>query len=780
MKHQHTIIIKTLLLAVGIIKKSLPAIGVAALFSCSSTKSVPEGDQLYVGLKPIDYQNYDKCDHFYDTQEEVEAALATAPNGAFFGSSYHRTLPYRLWIWNAFAESDGAVGKWIAKTFGKAPVLMSWVNPELRASVAKSVLQKHGYFGSSVDYKVIDQKNPKTAKIAYTVRMNTLSTIDTIEYANFPDVADSLIRATTDKSLLHVGDPFDVANLDAERSRLTNLFRNNGYYYYQSPYSTYLADTLAAPGKVRLRLQMADDIPEAAKHKWYIGKLNVNIMKTFMEQLKDSFVYRHLSIRFNGKRPKIRARLLLSQLRLFPKQMYSYDAYLESADRLTNSGQYSSVQFAFTPRDTTALCDTLDMSVSCVLNKPYESYIETNYSNKINGRTGPEVVLGLKKLNAFRGGEVVDLNVHGSYEWQTKGTAKGKSGNFNSYEYGADLSVTFPRLIAPFLKRRRYQTTPSTTAKASLNVLNRPNYFKMHTASGEWTYRWQTTETKKHEFSPLTLKYQHLTYTTHSFDSIMNANPYLLATMQDMFIPKMSYTFTYNSPKTLRNPIYWSITASEAGNILSLGYMAAGKKWSNEGKQLFKNAYAQFAKLETDFTKTWRIGLKSQLVGHVNAGVIYSFGNTKQTPYSEQFYVGGANSVRAFAARSIGPGGYYTDVPRMSYLDQTGDMKLQGNLEYRFNIFGNLYGATFLDAGNVWEVRNDGYRNGAKFQLKNLLDEMAVGTGIGVRYDMEFLVIRVDWGVGVHLPYDTGKSGYYNIPKFKDGQSIHLAVGYPF
>ena len=136
--------------------------------------------------------------------------------------------------------------------------------------------------------------------------------------------------------------------------------------------------------------------------------------------------------------------------------------------------------------------------------------------------------------------------------------------------------------------------------------------------------------------------------------------------------------------------------------------------------------------------------------------------------------------MRAFAARSIGPGHYYTDVARLSYLDQTGDMKIQANLEYRFNIFGNLYGATFLDAGNVWGVRNDGYRTGAKFKFKNILDEMAVGTGIGVRYDLEFLVLRLDWGVGIHLPYDTTRSGYYNIPKFKDGQSIHLAVGYPF
>lgn len=745
--------------------------------ACSTTSSVPEGDQLYVGLKQIEYDDCEKSDHYYSTQEEVEAALATAPNGAFFGSSYHRTIPYKLWIWNAFQNSEGKLGKWIAKTFGNAPVLMSWVNPQLRASVAQSVLRNHGYLGGTVGFEVETQKNPKKAKILYKVAMNQLSLIDTVEYANFPAVADSLILATRDQALIGPGKPFNVATLDAERSRLSALFRNNGYYYFQPAYASYLADTLAHQGRVKLRLQLADNIPERARHKWYIGNLKVNIQKQLMEQLKDSFNYRRLTLAYNGKRPPIRARLLLRHLRLFPRQQYSQDAYLESAERLGSAGQYSSVQFAFTPRDTTAQCDTLDMTVSCVLNKPYEFYVETNYSNKINGRTGPELVLGLKKLNAFKGGEVVDLRLHGAYEWQTGGK-NGK--DYNSYEYGADLSVSFPRMIFPFLKPYRYHVTPTTTARASANVINRPGYFKMHTASGNWTYKWQPTETKKFEVTPLTLKYQHLTYTTHTFDSIMNANPYLLATMQDMLIPKMQFSYTYNSPKKYRNPIYWNLTLSESGNVLSLGYLAAGKKWNAKGKELFKNAYAQFLKLETDFTKTWSIGLKSQLVGHVNAGIVYSYGNAASTPYSEQFYVGGANSIRAFPVRSVGPGRYYTDQARLSYLDQTGDMKFLANLEYRFNLFGDLYGAAFLDAGNVWGVRDDGYRKGAQFKMKNLLKEMAVGTGIGVRYDLQFLILRIDWGVGIHMPYDTGRSGYYNIRKFKDGQSLHLAVGYPF
>ena len=764
---------------------ALLMIGILLLASCSTTKNLREGDQLFIGLTKIEYNNADEddknTDHYVTAKEEVEASLATAPNGALFGSSYYRTpFPYGLWIWNAFSGSKNKIAQWITKTFGKAPVLMRQVNPELRASVAQSVLHNHGYLNGKVSYKVVPQKNPKKAKIGYTVDFGPLYTIDSLEYLGFPSEADSLIRKTMDEALIGKGSPLDASAMDAERNRLSKIFRNNGYYFYQPGFASYLADTTAVPGKAQLRLQMADNLPGIALRKWYIGRINIDIRKQFMEQLTDSFSHRYFTVRFKGKRPPIRPRIILADLKLRPRQLFSYDKYTESLNKINGSGQFSSVEFNFTPRDTTGLCDTLDINLSCTFGKPYDFYIETNYKNKINGRHGPELVVGFVKRNAFRGGEKLDINLHGSYEWEQGGNVNGASGNMNSYEYGADASIEFPRLIVPFLKRRRYFTTPSTYAKVSMNVLNRPDYFKMHTFSAEWTYTWQRSIKWRHEFSPLTLQYQKLNRTTAKFDSILYENPYLQTSMQNVFIPKMHYTLTYSSAAHSRNPLVWETTITEAGNILTLGYMAAGNKWSDTDKELFKNPYAQFLKLETDISKTWAVGEKSHLVAHANAGIIYSYGNSRTAPYSEQFYVGGANSIRAFAVRSIGPGSYTTDVSRLSYLDQTGDIKLQLNLEYRFNLFGGLYGAAFIDAGNVWALRDDGYRHGSQFKLKNALKEMALGTGVGIRYDLDFLVLRLDWGVGLHVPYETGKSGFYNIPKFKDGQALHLAVGYPF
>lgn len=754
-------------------------IAVATCFTaCSSTSGVPDDDQLFIGLKKIAYNNYEKNDHFISIQEEVEAALATTPNGALFGSSYYRTpFPYRLWIWNAFNKSESPLGKWITKSFGKRPVLMSWVNPTLRAQVAQQMLRAHGYFGANVSYEIVGQKNPKEAKIAYDVNLGHLYTIDSLSYRNYSPEAMSLIETDSANAAIHNGDPFDVSTLDSERNRISTLLRNHGYFYYQSGYATYLADTISAPGKALLHFQLADSLSPKILRPWYIGKTEIQLRKKFTDELTDSIRRRSLTVKYQGKKSPIRPRVILRDMKIRPRQLYSYENHMETVNKLTSTGLFSMVDLNFTPRDTSALCDTLDLTLNCIFDKPYDIYVETSLVGKSSGRLGPGLTVGFVKRNAFRGGEKLEINLKGSYEWQTGHRADGTSSKINSYEYGADASLELPRLLLPFFRHTRWYTTPSTVIKVSSDVINRSQFFKRHIVSGELTYKFQPTATSVHQYSPLILQYEYMQKKTEAFNEVLQENPYLLMSMADQFVPKMTYTYTYSSPSNYQNPIYWQTSVSEASNILSLGYMAAGKKWGTKGKQMFKNPYAQFVKIESDLRKTWKIASHSQLVGHVSAGVIWAYGNSTDAPYSEQFYIGGANSIRAFNIRSVGPGAYYTSNNKSSYMDQTGDIKLQLNLEYRPRIFGNLYGALFLDAGNVWAMHDDGYRANSKLQLKNLLKETALGTGVGIRYDLEFFVLRLDWGIGLHLPY---KSGFYNFSSFKDSQSLHFAIGYPF
>ncbi len=783
-------------------QNSILCLCVLLLASCSMTKNIPEDDQLFIGLEKIVYENYEKNDNFITTQEEVEAALATAPNGSLLGSSYYRVpFSFGVSVWNHYADKSGGFAKWMTKSFGKQPVLMSWVNPELRAQVAKNVLRNNGYFSAYVGYENIPQKNPKTAKVKYTVSPGPLNYLDSIGYFGFPYEADSLIKSSLPEARIHKGDPFVVANLEAERNRINTMLRNNGYFYYQPDYASYLADTFAVDGKSQLRFQLAKDVPVAATHKWYIGRVNINMRKTFMEQPTDSFRGRFFTIRFSGKKPPIRPRVLMADLKLRPRQAYSYSNYVESINKINAMGLFSMTEFKFTPRDSTITCDTLDLTLNCTFDKPWDFYIETNFNARTIGRMGPELRMGVTRRNAFRGGEKIDVNVHGSYEWSTS-----KGSNMNNYEYGADASIEFPRIIAPFfggnrirrdkngriIRRRLFYSTPSTIAKASTNIIYRPGFYKMHVVAGEWTYRWKTSSQSSHEFSPLTVKYQFMNSRTEAFDSVMLKNPYLKVTMQDYFIPSMRYTYTYTSPSNLLHPIRWETTIAESGNVTSLGMMIADKKWNDKDKKLFKNPYSQFLKIETDFTKTWTINSSSKLVGHINAGLIYAFGNSDWLPNTEMFYVGGANSIRAFPVRGLGPGRFpgYGD-KAISYLMQNGDIKFVCNLEYRRQLFGNLHAALFLDAGNIWNFHEEisasetatGYSmNGheTKLRFKNFFRDLALGTGIGLRYDLDFLVLRLDWGIGLHVPYDTGKSGYFNLHNFKDCQTLHFAIGYPF
>ncbi len=198
-----------------------------------------------------------------------------------------------------------------------------------------------------------------------------------------------------------------------------------------------------------------------------------------------------------------------------------------------------------------------------------------------------------------------------------------------------------------------------------------------------------------------------------------------------------------------------------------------------EGRKLVGIITNRDLKFETDFTKTWKTSDHSQLVAHLSAGYSWAYGNSDLMPYTESFWVGGANSIRAFTVRSIGPGKFHSADKRWRFIEEVGDIKLQLNLEYRPRLFGNLYGALFIDAGNVWNTK-DGQGIDGGFESSQFLNQMALGTGVGLRYDLGFFIVRLDWGIGIHAPYDTGKSGYYNIPSFSDGQSLHFAIGYPF
>ena len=771
------------------IKIYITILAATLLASCSTTRNLPEGETLYTGINHItfiDGKQHASTPIGQEAISEITAALDCPPNASIAGSSKYRSIPVGLWIYNNFINSKGKIGQWIFKTFATTPVLLSNVNPTLRAQIADNRLQNYGYFNGKVHEEIIhNKKNPKKAKVNYTITLGEPYTYDSIEYRNFSTRADSLIKATKNSRMLKIGEQFSVPNLTGERNRLNTLLRNNGYYYYQSSYIDYLADTINHPGHISLRIEPRKGLPTYIRKPKYMGKTTLKITKSDNSKYNekpDTTTLRSLTYIYNGPKAPVRAGAILRNVQLRPGKLYSQEKQSLTLQQLSQLNIFSSLNFTFTPRNGNTANDTLDMTITAQLDKPYDFTFELNATSKSNSQIGPGSKITLSRNNLFRGGETLKLSLFGSYEWQTDENVRGRESVINSWEIGSNISLTFPRLFFPLIHRRHLRFPSSTSFSIYGNQLNRSGFFKMVHVGGQASYTLKPKHTTTHTITPFRLTYDMLQRTTAKFDSIISDNRSIANSFRDQFIPAMQYTVTYDNAQTShRNKTWWENSVTSSGNITSLAFRAFGKKWNEKDKNIFGNPYAQFMKITTELRNLFRINSNNHIATRLMAGIITSYGNSTTAPYSEQFYIGGANSLRAFTVRSLGPGSYHPDEStRYSYLDETGTLKLEANLEYRTKLFGNLQGALFIDAGNIWLIKKDENRPGGQITLKNLADQIALNTGFGIRYDLEFLVLRLDVGIALHYPYDTGKSGYYNIPSFDKGYAWHFAIGYPF
>lgn len=757
------------------------------LTACSTTRLVPDDELLYTGIKKIEFVGADKyavTPTGETAMEEVTYALDCAPNGAILGSSKWRGLPIGLWWYNAFHNSKSMIGKWFFNTFATDPVLISEVNPKLRAEVATEILKYYGYFNGKVTEETLpDKKNPKKAKVRYTVTLNEPYKYDSIEYCNFPAEADSIIRSTMHQSLVKKGEQFNAAAMEEERTILNGLFRNNGYYYFQPGYIRYLADSIGKDKKIDIRIQPEANLPARISKRWKFGNIKMRVTKNISVGQRntdnDTIGNRFFQYVYNGKKPPVKAGALLRNIQIRPGELYSYEKQQNAFKRLSQMNIFSNINFSLTPRGES---DTLDVNITTQLDKPYDFTFELNATSKSNNQIGPGSKISLARKNVFRGGETLKFTLNGSYEWQTDRNVKGRASVINSWEVGADVSLNFPRLFFPIIHRKHLRVPSTTSFRLHADLMNRSGFFRMIRAGGDATYKIFSHSTTTHTVIPFRLSYDMLISTTEKFDSIAKNNRSIAHSFRNQFIPAMQYTYTYDNTNTRhRNKTWIEASVTSAGNITSLLFYAAGKSFNQKDKNIFGNPYAQFIKGTCEMRQLWKIDNNQHIATRILAGAIYSYGNSEYAPYSEQFYIGGANSLRAFTIRSIGPGSFRPDTEsRYSYLDETGTLKLEMNIEYRFRIISDLHGALFVDAGNIWLMKEDPERPGGEIRADTFAEQIALNTGFGVRYDLDFLVLRLDFGLGLHAPYDTGRKGYFNLSPFRDGFAWHFAIGYPF
>ena len=668
------------------------------------------------------------------------------------------------------------------------------MNPDIRVKVATNLLHDYGYFNGKVTQQtIVNPKDSLKARVEYTVEMRDPYFIDTVYYGRFTPQTLRIMERGRRRSLLTPGEQFNVSDLDEERNRISTLLRNLGYFYFRPDYMTYQADTTLVPGgHVSLRLIPVPGLPAAAQRPYYVGNKTVYLIGKNGEQPNDSMDYRGMKIHYYKKmqvRPNMLYRWLNYQAyvkndslrKLQRSRLYSQYRQQRVQEKLAQLGIFRYMDIQYTPRDTTAACDTLDVNLQATFDKPLDAELELNVTTKSNDQTGPGASFSVTRNNVFGGGETWNVKLKGAYEWQTGG-GKGSS-LLNSWEMGASTSLMFPRVVFPRFGGREYDFPASTTFKLYADQMNRAKYYKLLSFGGNATYDFQPTPTNRHSLTPFRLTFNVLQHRTAAFEEVAEKNKALLLSLQDQFVPAMEYTYTYDnsSVRSVRNPVWWQTTFTSAGNITSGIYRIFGQPFSEKNKKLLGAPFAQFLKLNTDYRYLWKLDRNNAIAARIAGGVLWTYGNSTVAPYNEQFYVGGANSIRAFTVRSIGPGGYHPEKSEFSYLDQTGDIRLEANIEYRFRIYKDLHGAVFLDAGNVWLMRYDPERPDAQLRLKTFPKQVALGTGAGLRYDLDFLIFRLDCGVPLHDPYDTGKSGYYNVRgAFWKQLGLHFAIGYPF
>ncbi|MDR0698099.1 MAG: BamA/TamA family outer membrane protein [Tannerella sp.] len=774
---------------------------ITAVTSCSTTKNLPSGGILYTGIAAIDITDKDSIKVDDDLLVVIENAFAYPPNNALLGSSSTRIpIPVGLWIYNANVNKKGQFHRWIVKKLAAKPVLISVVKPETRALIVRNILRDNGYFKSMVDYEIIpNKKDSLKAKIRYSVTLNEPYMIDSIEWRRMQHRGDTLLRLNETERFVNAGDLFSTDKLEAERQRIAAIMQNNGYYYFRPEYITYQADSTLSPQKIRLLAGLKRDAPRAVLRPWKIGDVSVRLRGYDNEPPTDSIYYKDLLIYYERKL-RVRPDIMYNQLKFGKGELYSLAKQKATQTAINSLDIFRFTEFRYTPKNTLPTCDTMNVEINALYDYPLNGAFEIRTTSNDNGYVGPGASLNLTRRNTFGGGEVLTASVYGSYEWNTGTNNIKHTGVINNYEAGVKTSILFPRLLLPQIGKRAYNFSASTYLDFDANVLNRAKYYTMLKFGGSLSYEFLPSSIRQHVFTPLKLVFNKLQATTPAFNNIVTLNPSLSQSLQNQFIPSIGYSYTLDnsSVREERSKTWWRFTVSEAGNIIS-GTSALFGKNPNGPDSIFGNPYAQFLKATTELRYNYYIDRNQRLVMRIGGGIIYSYGNSGIAPYNERFYVGGANSIRAFTIRGIGPGRFRSNPENpYAYIDQNGDWKLEGNMEYRGRLVGNLDIAVFIDAGNVWLLRKDETRPGGTFQWKYFLNDIALGTGVGFRYDMDLFVFRMDIGYALHIPYDTrrldkpdeqaagndtyykGKKRYFNVPSFRDGIGFHIALGYPF
>jgi len=742
--------------------------------SCSGLRHLPAGQKLYTGAEvKLESSDNPGANVKRKVRAIAENALRPMPNKKFFG------MRPKLWMYLSAGENPHGLKKWLKKK-GEPPVLIDDVDPAAISEVIDANLFNNGIFRSSTRFR-IDEKD-RVSKVIYTSSVHKPFRFKELTLSIPDENVTGIILEGKEKSLIRPGKKYNLEVINKERTRIDELLKNKGYYNFNPDYLIFKADTSEKKYTVSLDLQLKDSIPQNALTVYHIN--NVNLDQKF-SLTGDSGLQSDSIVLSSGSGMTIRPRTLSKFIFVKENEIYSAANHKTTLYRLMSIGTFKFVNIRYSDSDTTAP-GYLDASVLMTPVPKHTFSTEVDIVTKSNNFTGPRLNLSYLNKNAFKRADLLKFNLAGSYE------AQFGSSNLYYYSFNPEIELNFPRFLVPFYAGRTSKYVQKTRFLVSYNSINRVDYFNMRIFQFTYGFRWNENVRKEHEFDPVNINYTLVTNRTQAFNDFLEENPYLKENYENQFIAGASYSYTYNEQMVLDKRIQYflKLSTETAGNIFSLAKIIGGEDISSQNPATVAGSvYSQFSRISLDGRMYYNFAnsiKKNRLVLRLYGGIGIPYGNSPALPYTRQFFSGGPTSLRAFPYNSVGPGTIQQNTEEV-FLPLGGELKFETNVEYRFNIFRFFKGAVFTDAGNVWNLKSDPLELNSSFSASKFFDELAVGSGLGFRFDFSFVVLRFDLAMPLRKPW-LEENNRWVIDDIDFGSSVwrrenlilNVVIGYPF
>ena len=748
--------------------------------ACSTTKYLAPGQKLYTGgeIKITDKNTTKSEAKAMNT--ELQALLRPLPNGKILG------LRVKLWLYDKTrTNKKTGLRHYLNTHFGEPPVLVSSVDVAKNGSILQTRLQNESYFLAQVSGDTVGKN--KTAKAVYTIQTGPAYHYNKIVFPQDKDDLDTAVTGTSAQTFLKAGDKYNLDLIKAERIRIDARLKEEGFFYFAPEDLIMKYDSTVAGHKVDMFVKVKDATPDEAR--WIYQIRNIYVYPSY--SLRDTALKLDSAVKYrwyNIIDPKktIRPFAFTNTVLLHPGDTYNRTEHNNSLNRFIELGPYKFVKNRF--EDVTPDSAKLDIYYFLTQQKRKSLQVELLARQTSANFSGTQIDLNFKNRNTFKGAELFTVTLFGSEDIQFGAYNHG----YNVYQFGIQPSVSWPRFIGPLSFNTNNAFIPHTVLTTGYTLVDRNQLYRLNSFNASFGYQWKPSVHKQHQLDLIDITFVNPEHVSQLYlDSIQKTrNPTLAHVINKQFTfgPSYSYTWTNTTEDYRTNTFYYNGKISESASLL--GLLSGADTTAGKAKKLFGAYFDQYIKIENEFRFFHKLSPASKLATRLMVDVGLPFGNSTILPYSQQFFIGGANSLRGFQARSIGPGAYNPPTSLTqgtNFLpDESGDIKIEGNIEYRPKLFSIVEGAVFMDAGNIWLLHSNPNQPGAAFS-KNFLNQIAADAGVGLRFNLTVLILRTDLGFPIIEP-NLPAGQHVVIDKIDFGSSkwrgdnlvFNLAIGYPF